>query len=153
LINLTLFNLRITESTFFGFLGIHDFSVHAQLAGLPHLGGGPHEGFWPGPGSLGAALGFAPMLGLPPGLSLPWAAAAASGKGHTPPLHALLSHYVLAAGLPGHGFVPPGMLGSLQHSLQQPPAAASQSPPLPPKGRSPDLDSEGCVDGKDEENR
>jgi hypothetical protein len=74
------------------------------------------------------------MLGLPPGLGLPWAAAAAAaasqGKGGPggPPLHALLSHYVLAANFPNHGglagFVPPGMLSSLQ---QGPPP--TQSPP------------------------
>jgi hypothetical protein len=133
--------------------GMHDFSVHAQLAGLPPLGGGPHEAFWPGPGTLGAALGFGPMLGLPPGLGLPWAAAAASGKGPSPPLHALLSHYVLAAGLPGHpglaGFMPPGMLGS----LQPPPLAASASHSPPLKGpRSPDIESD-TADGKDDENR
>ncbi|XP_065336007.1 retinal homeobox protein Rx2-like isoform X1 [Cloeon dipterum] len=138
--------------------GIHDFNVHAQLAGLPPLGGGPHEGFWPGPGTLGAALGFGPMLGLPHGLSLPWAAAAASGKGPSPPLHALLSHYVLAAGLPGHGglagFMPPGMLANPPHSALQPPTSASQSPPLPPKGRSPDVDAEqGSNDGKEDESR
>ncbi|KAF4531627.1 hypothetical protein B566_EDAN006558 [Ephemera danica] len=132
--------------------GLHEFNVHAQLAGLPPLSGGPHESFWPGPGSLGAALGFGPMLGLPPGLGLPWAAAAAAanskaGSSGPPPLHALLSHYVLAAGFPGGpgglaGFVPPGVLSSLQPLPPPPPA---HSPPATVTGST-----DPCSSGEDE---